>query len=93
MLEGANIKLSGTISNINGKSARNIIDTILSGIVIDSSKYDEMYDNKVISHNLKASKAAKPEADRKTWVLGGPKADAPLADAGLYGPVTLKVVK
>lgn len=37
--------------------------------------------------------AAKPEADRKTWVLGGPKADAPLADAGLYGPVTLKVVK
>lgn len=37
--------------------------------------------------------AAKPEADRKTWVLGGPKADAPLAAAGLYGPVTLKVVK
>ena len=37
--------------------------------------------------------AAKPKADRKTWVLGGPKADAPLADAGLYGPVTLKVVK
>lgn len=37
--------------------------------------------------------AAKPEADRTAWVLGGPKADAPLADAGLYGPVTLKVVK
>ena len=28
-----------------------------------------------------------------TWVLGGQKADAPLADAGLYGPVTLKVLK
>lgn len=56
MLEGANIKLSGTITNINGKSARNIIDTILSGTAIDSSKYDEMYDNKVIAHNLKASK-------------------------------------
>lgn len=56
MLEGANIKLSGTITNINEKSTRNIIDTILSGTAIDSSKYDEMYDNKVIAHNLKASK-------------------------------------
>lgn len=57
MLEGANIKLSGTIADINGKSARSIIDTILSGTVIDSSKYDEMYDKKVIAHNLKASKS------------------------------------
>lgn len=56
MLEGANIKLSGTITDINGKSARGIIDTILSGTVIDSAKYDEMYDRKVIAHNLKASK-------------------------------------
>lgn len=56
MLEGANIKLSGTIADINGKSARSIIDIILSGTVIDSSKYDEMYDKKVIAHNLKASK-------------------------------------
>lgn len=57
MLEGANIKLSGTIADINGKSARSIIDTILSGTVIDSSKYDEMYDKKVIAHNLEASKS------------------------------------
>lgn len=56
MLEGANIKISGTITDINGKSARSIINTILAGIVIDSSKYDEMYDSKVIAHNLKASK-------------------------------------
>lgn len=56
MLEGANIKLSGTITDINGKSARSIINTILSGTVIDSAKYDEMYDRKVIAHNLKASK-------------------------------------
>lgn len=56
MLEGANIKLSGTITDINGKSARNIINTILSGTVIDSSKYDEMYDKHIIAHNLKASK-------------------------------------
>ena len=56
MLEGANIKISGTITDINGKSARSIIDTILSGTAIDSSKYDEMYNKKVIAHNLKASK-------------------------------------
>ena len=37
--------------------------------------------------------AAKPEAERTTWTVCGPKADAPLADAGLYGPVTLKVTR
>lgn len=56
MLEGANIKLSGTIADINGKSGRNILDTIVSGTEIDSSKYDEMYKKKVIAHNLKATK-------------------------------------
>ena len=56
MLEGANIKLSGTVADINGKSARNILDTILSGTGVDSAKYDEMYSRNVIAHNLKASK-------------------------------------
>lgn len=56
MLEGANIKLSGTITDINGKSARNILETILSGTEIDGAKYDEMYKKKVIAHNLKATK-------------------------------------
>lgn len=56
MLEGANIKLSGTVADINGKSARNILDTILSGTGVDSAKYDEMYGENVIAHNLKASK-------------------------------------
>ncbi len=56
MLEGANIKLSGTVADISGKSGRNILDTILSGTEIDSSKYDEMYEKKVIAHNLKATK-------------------------------------
>lgn len=56
MLEGANIKLSGTVADINGKSARNILDTILSGTGVDSAKYDEMYSKNVIAHNLKASK-------------------------------------
>lgn len=56
MLEGANIKLSGTIRDINGKSARNLLELILSGKRIDSAKYDELYEQNVISHNLKASK-------------------------------------
>lgn len=56
MLEGSNIKLSGTAANINGKSARSIIDTILSGAVIDSSKYDEMCANQEIANNLRAPK-------------------------------------
>ena len=56
MLEGANIKLSGTVSDINGKSARSILEYLLTGETIDSEKYDEMYEKKVIAHNLKASK-------------------------------------
>ncbi len=56
MLEGANIKLSGTVSDINGKSARSIIEYLLTGSPIDSDKYDEMYEQKIIAHNLKATK-------------------------------------
>lgn len=56
MLEGANIKLSGTITDINGKSARNILEHILSGKQIDSAEYDVLYKQKVIAHNLKATK-------------------------------------
>lgn len=56
MLEGANIKLSGTISDIKGKSARNILEYILTGESFDDAKYDEMYNQKVIAHNLKATK-------------------------------------
>ena len=56
MLEGANIKLSGTVSDINGKSARSILEYLITGAAIDDKKYDEMYEQKVIAHNLKASK-------------------------------------
>src|SRR5574344_384120 len=56
MLEGANIKLSGTVSDINGKSARSILEYLLTGDSIDEVKYDEMYKQKVIAHNLKATK-------------------------------------
>ena len=44
-------------------------------------------------HNRLVLDAAKPEAKRTTWALGGPKAGAPLAEAGLCGPVTLKVTR
>lgn len=56
MLEGANIKLSGTITDINGKSARNILEVLVQGGTIDSEKYDEMRKEKAISGRLKASK-------------------------------------
>jgi len=56
MLEGANIKLSGTVSDINGKSARNILDILVSGEKIDEAKFDELYTSKHIAHNLKAPK-------------------------------------
>ena len=55
ILEGANIKLSGTVSNIDGKSSRNILNVVLSGKQFDQAKYEEMVRNKEIAGNLKAS--------------------------------------
>lgn len=54
MLEGANIKLSGTIRDINGKSSRAFLSRLLAGETIDASTIQEMYDSKEIAHNLKA---------------------------------------
>lgn len=56
MLEGANIKLSGTVRDINGKSARNLLEYLLTGESFDGVKYDEMYEQNIIAHNLKATK-------------------------------------
>lgn len=56
MLESVNIKPSGTVSDINGKSARSILKYLLTGEPINRIKYDEMYEQKVIAHNLKATK-------------------------------------
>ena len=56
MLEGANIKMSGTVRDINGKSARNLLEYLITGERFDEAKFDEMYNKKVIAHNLKASK-------------------------------------
>ena len=49
MLEGANIKLSGTVSAINGLSARNILNFIM--VSVDLCMY-------VRNHNLDKKRAA-----------------------------------
>ena len=56
MLEGANIKISGTIADMSGKSARNILEHLLLGQKIDSAEYDILYQKQIIAHNLKATK-------------------------------------
>lgn len=56
MLEGANIKISGTIRDINGKRTRNLLEHILSGRQIDSAEYDLLYEQNIIAHNRKATK-------------------------------------
>lgn len=50
MLEGGNIKLSGTVSDINGKSARNILNMLVSSKEITHENLPEL-----IAGNLKAS--------------------------------------
>ena len=55
MLEGANIKLSGTIKDINGVSGRNLLKALLSGEKIDLIKLTEMRRKKLVANNLKAS--------------------------------------
>jgi transposase len=42
ILEGANIKLSGTVANINGKTSRNLLDYVLSGRSIDLVQIEKM---------------------------------------------------
>ena len=56
MLEGANIKISGTIRDISGMSGRCVLEKIIHGEKIDAAVYDDLYKNKAIAHNLKASK-------------------------------------
>ena len=55
MLEGANIKLSGTIKKINGMSGRNLLEALLSGEKIDLAKLTEMRRKKLVANNLKAT--------------------------------------
>ncbi len=53
MLEGANIKLSGSVANINGMSARQIIRLVLSGEKVDAARLEALKRDKVIAHNLR----------------------------------------
>lgn len=55
ILEGANIKLSGTVREINGKSGRSFLDALLAGEKIDLAKITEMRRDKRIASNLKAT--------------------------------------
>lgn len=55
ILEGANIKLSGTVREINGKSGRSFLDALLAGEKIDLAKITEMRQDKRIASNLKAT--------------------------------------
>ena len=55
MLEGANIKISGTIKDINGVSGRNLLKVLLSGEKFDLAKLTEMREKKLVANNLKAS--------------------------------------
>ena len=43
MLEGANIKLSGTVSDINGKSARSILEYLLTGASIGEASTSKIW--------------------------------------------------
>ena len=55
ILEGANIKLSGTVRDINGMSGRSFLEALLSGEKIDLAKITEMRKDKRIASNLKAT--------------------------------------
>ena len=46
MLEGGNIKLSGTISDVNGKTGRNILNALVRGEVISRERLSEL----IVSH-------------------------------------------
>lgn len=55
ILEGANIKLSGTVREINGKSGRSFLDALLAGEKIDLAKITDMRRDKSIASHLKAT--------------------------------------
>jgi len=47
MLEGGNIKLSGTISNVNGKTGRNILNALVRGEIINQERLAELIVSRV----------------------------------------------
>ena len=55
ILEGGNIKLSDTVSQIDGRSSRYMIRELLRGNKIDEKKIKELRENKQLSAQLKAT--------------------------------------
>ncbi len=55
MLEGGNIKLSGTVADILGKSSRVLLEGILSGRKFTQEDIEQMFEDRILSKNLKAS--------------------------------------
>ena len=55
MLEGANVKLSGTVSHIKGKSAQTLLSLSLADKVLDADLIRKLQEDKIISKNLKAT--------------------------------------
>lgn len=55
MLEGGNIKLSGTVSNILGKSSRVLIEGIINGEKYTQDDIERMFEDHTLSKGLKAS--------------------------------------
>ena len=55
MLEGANIKLSGTVSDITGKSAITLLDEVLDGKLVDKKRIEQLKMEKKLSSRLKAT--------------------------------------
>lgn len=59
MLEGGNIKLSGTVSDILGKSSRVLIEGILNGKKYIQDDIEQMFEDHTLSKRLKASSEQK----------------------------------
>lgn len=49
MLEGVNIKLFGTVSNIMGKSAMTLLDEVLKGKAVDKSRIAQLRKEKKVA--------------------------------------------
>ena len=78
---------------VNGEKVRTVWCSPYS---LDISQYVKQGENnlqvKVTStwFNRLVHDASLPEAERKTWTISGPSADAKLKEYGLLGPVNLK---
>ena len=55
MLEGANVKLSGTIKDIRGKSGRALVQEIIDGKKVSLERLQELRKQNLIANNLKAT--------------------------------------